>query len=95
MDAYSYKLHLASEHVEFVKDVTNVIISYTPVSGIIDTVRFGQKWLRKKRMAHRVARYMAESDRRNFIKSRGRRITGLYKKWGRRHSAARIYPTAY
>lgn len=65
---------LASEHKELVTDITNVIISYTPLSGVRDTIKFGQKWLRAKRGPQRVAMYIQESDRRSFIKSRGRRL---------------------
>ena len=83
---YSSKLHFGTEHREFVRDVTNVLISYTPVSGIFDTIKFGKKWLHKKRMAHRVARYLQRTDRRNFIKARSRRIRASYERWGRRYN---------
>jgi hypothetical protein len=83
MDIYSARFRLGSEHKEFVKDVTNVIISYTPLSGVRDTIKFGQKWISEKRMADRVARYIERNDRKSFIKSRGRRI---------RESLIRPYP---
>jgi hypothetical protein len=75
---YVSGFRLGAEHKEFVKDVTNVVISYTPVSGIIDTIRFGQKWIRKKRMHQRVANYMSRTERKNFIKGRSRRIIALH-----------------
>jgi hypothetical protein len=65
---------LASEHKELVTDITNVIISYTPLSGVRDTIKFGQKWLSEKKGPHRVAKYIQQSDRKSFIKSRGRRL---------------------
>jgi hypothetical protein len=74
MDVYRNKLHLSSEHKEFAKDVTNMVIGYTPISGVIATINFGQKWLSKKRMPHRIARYMEKKERKNFIKTRSRRI---------------------
>jgi hypothetical protein len=74
MDGYSSKLHIGAEHKEFVADVTNVIIGYTPISGVLATIKFGQKWLNQKRMPHRVASYMAKNDRKNFIKARSKRI---------------------
>ena len=78
MDTYNTRFRLGSEHVEFVTDVTKVIINYTPLSGVLETIRFGQKWINKKRVAHRVARYLHESDRKSFIKARGRRIRASY-----------------
>ena len=79
---YGGNFRLGSEHKELVKDITRVIISYTPLSGVADTIRFGQKWLDKKKVPHRVARYIQENDRKNFIKARGRRIRASYEKWG-------------
>jgi len=63
-----------AEHKEFAKDLAWVVINYTPLSGIIYTVKFGKKWLADKRMPHRVATYMADIDRKSFIKSRSKRI---------------------
>lgn len=51
------------EHRELVKDLTNVIISYTPVSGILDTARFLDKWLLRRRKAHRFFNGMARRYR--------------------------------
>ena len=78
MDDYA-RFHFNSEHMELVKDVTWVIISYTPLSGVKDTIKFGQKWLYKKRGPHRLAKYMQDNDRKNFIKARGRRLRALGK----------------
>jgi hypothetical protein len=64
----------SSEHKEFVMDVGNVIISYTPISGVLATIKFSQKWFSEKKVPHRVARYIHESDRKSFIKTRSRRI---------------------
>jgi len=74
MGIYGGKLRLGSEHKELLKDVAWVVINYTPVSGVIHTIKFGQKWLYSKKGPHRVATYLAESDRRSFIKTRSRRI---------------------
>lgn len=78
MDAYSSKLHFSAEHKEFAKDLAWVLINYTPISGVIHTIKFGKKWLGEKRMPHRVASYIAENDRRSFIKARSRRIMASY-----------------
>jgi hypothetical protein len=80
MDMNNNKLHFGAEHREFVKDVTGVIISYTPISGVVDTIRFGQKWLNKKKMPRRFASYVQKNERKSFIKSRSRRIRATRKK---------------
>ncbi len=67
--------------MEFAVDVAKVIISYTPIVGVVDTIKFGEKWISKKRIHTRIARYMQESDRRNFIKARGRKIRASYARW--------------
>jgi hypothetical protein len=74
MNTHADKLRLKTEHKEFVKDLTNVIISYTPISGISDTLKFTHKWFGKKRVGHRVARFMKVRERKNYIKSRTKRI---------------------
>ena len=38
-----FKIH--DEHKEVGKDLLSVAISYTPLSGIVDTVRFMHKWI--------------------------------------------------
>ena len=57
-----------SEHKEVGKDILNVIISYTPLSGIFDTAKFAHKWLYRKRSIHRVARFIKRSKRRFRMK---------------------------
>jgi hypothetical protein len=46
------------EHKEAGKDFINVVISYTPLSGIIDTIRFIHKWLFKKQAGQRIAKHI-------------------------------------
>ncbi|MDE1865763.1 MAG: hypothetical protein KGH94_03975 [Candidatus Micrarchaeota archaeon] len=74
MDAYTNAFRLSSEHREFAKDVAMLVISYTPLTGFLYTAQFLQKWFGKRGVHARVATYMARNDRKNFIKSRGRRI---------------------
>lgn len=82
----SAKFRFGTEHKEFLKDLTNVIISYTPLSGIADTLKFSHKWFGKKRVGHRVARYVKEQDRRNYIKKRSDKIRAAYSKLDKRYS---------
>ena len=44
------------EHRELLNDVKNVVISYTPLSGIFDTLKFLNKWLFKRKKMSRVGR---------------------------------------
>jgi hypothetical protein len=74
MDVNSGNFHLNPEHRAFVKDLTAVIVSYTPVSGVVDTVRFGHKWFGKRKVGHRIAKQIKRRNRRSYIKGRGRRI---------------------
>ncbi len=75
MDVYtSTRMHFGAEHREFAMDMVWLVINYTPLTGVIYTLKFGQKWLHEKRMPHRVARYLERNDRKNFIKTRSRRI---------------------
>lgn len=76
MDVNSGRLHLNPEHRAFVKDLTAVIVSYTPVSGVVDTVRFSHKWFGKRKVGHRIAKRIKRRNRRSYIKGRGRRIAG-------------------
>ena len=48
------KFNFRYEHVEFLNDLKNVVISYTPLSGILDTLKFLNKWLLKRKKANRV-----------------------------------------
>lgn len=82
MDIYNGRLRLNSEHKEFARDITNVIISYTPVSGIIDTIRFGSKWFHKRKMHSRVSNYLKERERRNHRKAKSRKIRDSYRRIG-------------
>jgi hypothetical protein len=85
MDAYSSKLRLNPEHKAFIKDLTNVLISYTPISGIFDTVKFSHKWIGTRRIAHRVATHIMVESRRSFIKSHSRKISEKYRRLGRKY----------
>ncbi len=76
MNINSGKLRLNPEQKAFVKDLSTVVISYTPVSGVVDTVKFGHKWFGKRRVGHRIARQIKRQNRRSYIKSRGRRVAG-------------------
>ena len=82
MSVNSGKLHLNPEHKAFVKDLTNVIVSYTPVSGVVDTVKFSHKWFGKRRVGHRIAKQIKRHNRRSYIKSRGRRVAGKRRRSG-------------
>jgi ABC-type Fe3+-hydroxamate transport system substrate-binding protein len=42
------------EHRELLNDIKNVVISYTPVSGIFDTLKFLNKWLFKRKKVHKL-----------------------------------------
>lgn len=74
MGTYEGKLRLGREHKAFLKDLTNVVISYTPLSGLVDTVKFSHKWLGKRKVHSRIHKYMLKRERRNHIKTRGRMI---------------------
>jgi hypothetical protein len=74
------KLRLNPEHKEFARDLTNVIISYTPISGLFDTLKFSHKWFGKRRVGHRIHRHLSVQGRRMYIKSRSRKIIGKHRK---------------
>lgn len=76
MSANSIKLHMSPEHIAFFKDLGAVVVSYTPASGVVDTIKFGHKWLGKRKAGHRIAKYIKKRSRRIYIKSRGKRIAG-------------------
>lgn len=86
MDMYGNKLRLSNEHKSFIKDLAIVVISYTPVSGIFDTIRFSHKWFGKKRSIRRTIRYMKNNNRRNYIKSRSMKIKGSYRKFEKKYN---------
>ena len=73
------RIRLSSEHKAFVRDLTGVVISYTPISGVIDTVRFGHKWFGHRKLIQRTIRHMKIQMRRNYIKSKSRKITSKYR----------------
>lgn len=50
------KINLKYEHKELLHDVKNVVISYTPISGIYDTFKFLNKWLIQRKKMHRFGR---------------------------------------
>jgi hypothetical protein len=86
MEMDSNKLHLSPEHKAFFKDLTNVIISYTPVSGVVDTIKFSHKWFGKRKVAHRIASYVKTRNRRNYIKSRSKKINKNHRKSSRKEA---------
>lgn len=49
------RIKLNDEQKEVGRDVVNVIISYTPLSGIFDTAKFVHKWLYKRRVVQRMS----------------------------------------
>ncbi len=49
-------LKLKYEQREALNDVKNLIISYTPVSGFIDTAKFINKWFFRRRVTRRLGR---------------------------------------
>jgi hypothetical protein len=93
MDTYGAKLHLNAEHKEFVKDVTNILIGYTPISGMVGMITFGEKWINKKKVPHRFAKYVHKNDRKNFIKSRSRRLKALHERSSAKTGYALSSPT--
>jgi len=80
MNVNSGKLHLNPEHKAFVKDLATVMVSYTPVSGVVDTVKFSHKWFGKRKVGHRIAKQIKRRNRRSYIKGRGRRIAGKHRR---------------
>ena len=74
MTIYSDKLRLTPEHKAFVKDLATVIVSYTPVSGVFDTMKFGHKWFGKRQLGHRIAKQIKKRERKSYIKGKGRKI---------------------
>jgi hypothetical protein len=52
------KFNVKYEHREFLNDLKNVVISYTPLSGLFDTAKFLNKWILKKRKVHKLGRHM-------------------------------------
>lgn len=59
---------IKDEHKELFKDLGNVIISYTPISGVLDTVKFVHKWVVKKNSPGRIASSIRRSQRRMHLK---------------------------
>ncbi len=72
------RIHLNPEHKAFVKDLATVLVSYTPVSGVFDTVKFSHKWFGKRRVGQRMAKRIRKSNRRSYIKARGRRAANRH-----------------
>jgi hypothetical protein len=71
------KYSLDQEHKEMGKDVISVIISYTPISGIIDTAKFFHKWIFKKKGVDRIAHKVRRHNRRFKLKFRNNRIEDM------------------
>lgn len=44
------------EHRELLNDVKNVVISYTPLSGIFDTLKFLNKWLFRRKKIYGLSK---------------------------------------
>ncbi|MGD0728644.1 MAG: hypothetical protein ABR981_01045 [Candidatus Micrarchaeaceae archaeon] len=57
------KFNIKYEHREVLNDVKNVIISYTPLSGIYDTAKFFNKWLFKKKKINKVSNHIGRKYR--------------------------------
>ncbi len=51
--------------------MAKVAISYTPVSGIIDTLHFLHKWIFKRRIVHRTISRV-KNERTTRLRSRAR-----------------------
>ncbi len=49
---------LKYEQREALNDVKNLVISYTPISGFIDTAKFINKWFFRRKVTHRLGRKM-------------------------------------
>lgn len=62
------KESLGEEHKEFFRDLSNVIISYTPISGVIDTVKFMHKWVVKKDSPRRIVHHIKRKGKRLKLK---------------------------
>ncbi len=62
------KQGFGEEHKEFFRDLSNVIISYTPISGVIDTVKFMHKWLVKKDSPHRIVHHIKKKQKKLRLK---------------------------
>ena len=67
------KLKLGHEHKEVLNDLKNVIISYTPISGFIDTAKFLNKWLFRRRVAHRIGRKINKKYRMFILRQMARK----------------------
>lgn len=73
------KISLKYEQKEFLHDVKNVIISYTPLSGIFDTLKFLNKWLIKRRHVHRFGKKVNGVYRRFILENIAKRQKSNYK----------------
>jgi hypothetical protein len=93
MDMRKYRVHLSSEHKALIKDLTSMMIGYTPAAGIVDTIKFGNKWFGKRKVAHRTIQYIKDRNRKNSIKKRGRKIKNAYRDLGRRYHLDAGTPT--
>jgi hypothetical protein len=60
------------EYEEIGKDIINVILSYTPLSGFLDTAKFVHKWGVKKKGVKRIARHVEKHRKRIADKKRKR-----------------------
>ncbi len=89
MDIRSSRLRLSTEHKEFIKDLTTLMVGYTPVSGAVGIITFGNKWFGQKRSLHRTVEYMVEyvkeCNRKSYIKKRSRRIGEAHRKLGNKY----------
>ncbi|MDE1871705.1 MAG: hypothetical protein KGI06_05710 [Candidatus Micrarchaeota archaeon] len=73
MNIDSKRTRLSDEHVEFAKDLRNLVISLTPVSNVISVSAFFHKWVLKKRGVHKVVGKIKKYRRKQLLKSRARR----------------------
>ncbi|MGI0100211.1 MAG: hypothetical protein ACREBH_00590 [Candidatus Micrarchaeaceae archaeon] len=65
-----HKHTFRKELKEFFKDLGNVVISYTPVSGFIDTFRFMHKWIVKKDTSRRLVHHIKRHKKKMQLKHR-------------------------
>jgi hypothetical protein len=70
MNEISGKDKFKKEYEEIGKDIINVILSYTPLSGFVDTAKFVHKWGVKKKGVKRIVRQVEKHRKRIANKKR-------------------------
>lgn len=69
MNRDTKKYNISKEHEEMGKDIINVILSYTPISGILDTTKFIHKWAVKRKGVRRIAKHVKSKYNKNKVKN--------------------------